>query len=128
MRKAVNPRNLKVDGLNQLPDGLNTHVISGGKGLPSSVIQRLILARCIAEKPRLIVLQDFFFGLRRADKQKLIQMLVHKENPWTLLSVSNDPLIMEACDRVVVLDHGKVRASGSFRELLDKQLLNDCLE
>lgn len=117
-----------TDWVNQLPDGLNTHVISGGKGLPSSVIQRLILARCIAEKPRLIVLQDFFFGLRRADKQKLIQMLVHKENPWTLLSVSNDPLIMEACDRVVVLDHGKVRAIGSFRELLDKQLLNDCLE
>lgn len=117
-----------TDWVNRLPEGLNMHIISGGKGLPSSVIQRLILARCIADKPRLIVLQDFFFGLRRADKQKLINMLVDKNNPWTLLSASNDPLIMEACDRVVVLDQGKVRAIGTFQELMEKDLLTDCLE
>ncbi len=117
-----------TDWVNQLPEGLNTPIISGGKGLPSSVTQRLILARCIAERPRLVVLQDFFFGMQRSDKQKLIAMLVDKENPWTLLSVSNDPLIMEACDRIVVLDQGKVRAEGTFRELMDKNLLTDCLE
>jgi ABC-type bacteriocin/lantibiotic exporter with double-glycine peptidase domain len=117
-----------ADWVNQLPDGLNTRVISGGKGFPSSIVQRLILARCIAAKPRLIVLQDFFFGLRRSDKRKLIDMLADKSNPWTLLAVSNDPLIMEACDRVVVLDHGQIRCMGTFEELMRQGLLNDCLE
>jgi ABC-type multidrug transport system fused ATPase/permease subunit len=117
-----------ADWVNRLPDGLNTRVISGGKGFPSSIVQRLILARCIAAKPRLIVLQDFFFGLRKADKRKLIDRLIDKSNPWTLLAVSNDPLIMEACDRVVVLDHGKIRCTDTFEELMRQGLLNDCLE
>ena len=99
-------------------DGLRTQVLSGGKGLPNSVIQRLILARCIAKQPKLMVLNDFFIGLARSEKLRLIQHLMDSANPWTFIAVSNDPLVMAACSRVIVLNEGRIEAEGTFSELM----------
>lgn len=111
--------------VNNLPEGLNTNLISGGKGLPRSVVLKLILARCIAKKPSLIVLNDYFSSLSKYDKTNLIKMLASNENRWTLIAVSNDPLIMSACDRVIVLDHGKLKAEGAYPELLKNNVLTE---
>ncbi len=116
------------DEINQLPEGLNTPLLSGGKGLPSSMIQKLILARCLAKKPALIILNDFFSGLKKATKLNLVQELISTHNPWTLLSVSNDPLIMAACDRVVVLNEGVIESQGSFDELVKQGLINNYID
>lgn len=113
------------DWVNNLPDGLNTNLISGGKGLPRSVVLKLILARCIAKKPNLIVLNDYFSSLSKKDKARLIDMLASDDNPWSLIAVSNDPLIMEACDKVVVLDKGKIIAEGAYKDLLEKNVLTE---
>lgn len=106
------------DIINSLPEGLSTHLLSGGKGFPDTVIQKLILSRCIAKQPRLMVLNDFFIGLPRSEKLSLIQTIIDPANPWTLIAVSNDPMIMSACDRVIVLDQGRLIASGPFAELI----------
>lgn len=99
-------------------EGLRTQVLSGGKGLPNSVIQKLILARCIAKQPKLMVLNDFFIGLPRSEKLRLIQHLMDTANPWTFIAVSNDPLVMAACSRVIVLNEGRIEAEGTFSELM----------
>ncbi|HEY3402162.1 MAG TPA: ATP-binding cassette domain-containing protein [Ohtaekwangia sp.] len=104
--------------LRTLPDGLNTRVISGGKGLSSSTLHRLILSRCMAKKPELMILNDFFSELSKADKLDLIRCVINPENTWTLLAVSNDPLVMASCDRVIVLDQGNVVADDSYQVLL----------
>ena len=101
-----------------LSNGLNTQIISGGKGLSSSTLHRLILARCIAKKPELIILNDFFSGLSKADKLDLIRCVINTESSWTLIAVSNDPLVMASCDRVIVLDEGKVVADDSYKSLM----------
>lgn len=113
------------DWVNGLPDGLNTNLVSGGKGLPRSMVLKLILARCIAKKPSLIVLNDYFSSLSNKDKTGLIQMLSAPENKWSLIAVSNDPLIMEACDKVIVLDRGRIIGDGTFQELQEKNMLAD---
>lgn len=107
-----------ADTINSLPDGLSTHLVSGGKGLPDTIIQKLILSRCIAKRPKLMVLNDFFIGLPRSEKLGIIQTIIDPSNPWTLIAVSNDPMIMSACDRVIVLDQGKVQAFGPLAELI----------
>lgn len=114
--------------LTKLPDGLNTRVISGGKGLSSSTVHRLILCRCLAKKPELIILNDFFSGLSKADKLELMRCVINPETTWTLFAVSNDPLVMAACDRVIVLDHGKVIADGSYQELLREGIISKYFE
>jgi ABC-type bacteriocin/lantibiotic exporter with double-glycine peptidase domain len=107
-----------ADTINSLPEGLSTHLLSGGKGLPDTMIQKLILSRCIAKKPKLMVLNDFFIGLPRSEKLAIIQTIIDPSNPWTLIAVSNDPMIMSACDRVIVLDQGRIQGSGPLAELM----------
>lgn len=107
-----------------LPDGLNTLVQSGGKGLSSSTLHRLILARCLAKKPELMILNDFFSGLTKSDKLDLIRCVINPESSWTLMAVSNDPLVMAACDRVIVIDHGRIVADSSYPELLREGIIS----
>ncbi len=113
------------DEINQLPEGLNTHIVSGGKGFSSSFIHKLILARCLAKKPALIILNDFFSGLKRQEKLELLQSVITEENRWTLIAVSNDPLVMAACDRVVLLNQGKISDEGRFDDLIKKGTINN---
>jgi len=112
------------DVVNAMPDGLNSHILSGGKGLSTSFCFKLILARCLAEKPRLLILNDFFQALSKNEKMELLAKLNHKDIKRTMIFVSNDPLVMSACERVIVLNKGVVTASGSMEELLKSNDLN----
>jgi ABC-type bacteriocin/lantibiotic exporter with double-glycine peptidase domain len=116
------------DEINALPEGISTSVLSGGKGLSSSTIQKLILARCLAKKPALLILNDFFSGLKKATKLDLVQAVISGDNPWTLLAVSNDPLVMAACDRTIVLHEGGIIAEGAFDELLKQGIINTYID
>ena len=114
--------------LRSLPDGLNTRIISGGKGLSSSTLHRLILSRCLAKNPELMILNDFFSGLSKSDKLDFIRRVINPDSSWTLLAVSNDPLVMASCDRVIVLDQGKVVADDSYETLMKEDVISKYFE
>lgn len=116
------------DVVNALPKGLSTQMVSGGKGFPDTFIQKIILARCLAKQPRLLVLNDFFTGLSKTDKLKLINCVFDRTNSWTLIAVSNDPLVMAASDRVVLMDNGSVKAEGPFEDLLKDNTLKTYID
>lgn len=118
--KAIEEAGLTHE-INKLKDGLNTQMLSGGKGFSSSFVNRLVLARCLAKKPSLLILNDFFNTFTKGDRLKLIEMLTRKENHWTLIVVSNDPLVMAACDKVLYLEKGEAKALDSFDELIKKE-------
>lgn len=107
-----------LDEVNSLPNGLQTKIMSGGSGFSETFVQRLILARCLAKHPNLIILNDFFNSFPKHDRLELIEMLTGEEHHWTLLLVSNDPLIMSACDRVIYLSKGKLIADGPFTDVI----------
>lgn len=117
-----------ADEINKLPGGLDTHLVSGGKGLSSSFIHKLILARCLAKKPALIILNDFFAGLKRQKKLELLKSVIDHEAQWTLIAVSNDPLVMAACDSVIVLNNGRIADRGHFDELVKRGTINNYIE
>lgn len=116
------------ENINAMPNGIHTHIVSGGKGLPSSMIDRLILGRCLAKKPELLILNDFFTGLSKADKLQLIRCVINPESTWTLLTVSNDPMVMAACDRVIIMEEGRIVADDSYNALLKQGLINQYFE
>ena len=107
--------------INLLNEGLHTKVLSSGKGLCSSFINKLVLARCLAKKPALLILNDFFNNFTKGERLKLIEMLTDEEKNWTLIVVSNDPLVMAACNQVLYLEHGEAKATGSFHDLIKKE-------
>lgn len=109
--------------LNHLPEGLNTPVISAGKGFSESFIHRVILARCLAKKPRLLILNDFFSNFPKPERIEILHKVAAPDKPWTLILVSNDPLIMSACDRVIYLQKGQIMAEGSFEEVMKNKTI-----
>lgn len=116
------------EAISRLPDGLNTHLVSGGKGFSSSMINKIILARCLAKRPHLIILNDFFNGLKKQDKLHQIKAVTMPDKIWTLLAVSNDPVVMAACDKVIVMNNGKIEAEGTFKELLNSGTMSNYLD
>jgi ABC-type bacteriocin/lantibiotic exporter with double-glycine peptidase domain len=116
-----------LDAVNAMPNGLNTNILSGGIGLSGSFCHKLILARCLAENPRLLILNDFFHALSKKEKMAMLQTL-NANNNRTIIYVSNDPLIMSACDRVLVLENGRMKTEGTMEQLMKnndlKELLN----
>ncbi len=113
-----------ADDINNMPDGLNTQMLSGGKGLSNGLVNKIILARCLAKRPRLLILNDFFSDFLKSERLKLVSMLTDKKHNWTMLVVSNDPVIMAACDRVVIMEGGEIKKEGRFEELIKSEELN----
>ncbi|MEP0986734.1 ABC transporter ATP-binding protein [Ekhidna sp.] len=107
--------------INALENGLNTQVLSAGKGFSSSFVNKLVLARCLAKKPAMLILNDFFNNFTKGERLKLIEMLTREDKKWTLIVVSNDPLVMAACDRVLFLEEGEAMALEPFDELIKRE-------
>lgn len=114
-----------LDTVNAMPDGLNTQILSGGIGLSSSFCNKLILARCLAEKPRLLILNDLFHAITKKEKMELLGVLHQAKR--TIIYVSNDPLVMSACDRVVILADGKIKSADTMDNLMKNNLVNDLI-
>ncbi len=100
-----------------LPEGLQTHIEAGGHQFSDAFINRFMVARCIASRPRLLILNDYLQYLDKREKLRLAQYLTDPERPWTFVTVSNDPVFQNACDRVVVMREGKVLAQGTYESL-----------
>jgi ABC-type bacteriocin/lantibiotic exporter with double-glycine peptidase domain len=114
-----------VDTINSLPDGLMTHVISGGKRLSSSINIKLILARCVAERPQVMILNDFLHDLNKEERVRIVKFLLDRSNPWTLISVSNEPLLLEGCDRIILMNKGKIVEQGTYKELMKNPVFQE---
>jgi len=113
------------DEINQMKEGLNTELVSGGKTLSTSLVNKLVLARCIAKKPKVMILNDFFQFFERSEKIKLIRYLTDPSHDWSLIIVTNDPLIMKYCDRVVIMKEGSIVSDGEFDKLISDQHLQE---
>lgn len=115
------------DEINAMPEGLDTMMLSSGKGLSSSLINKIILARCLAKRPNLLILNDFFNDFLKSERAEMINILTRPEHKWTLLVVSNDPVVMAVCDRVILMEAGRIKSDAPFSELVGKGDLGDIL-
>jgi ABC-type bacteriocin/lantibiotic exporter with double-glycine peptidase domain len=121
--------NLRMtDHINELKEGLNSQMVAGGKRFSESFIAKISVARCVVEKPKLLMVTDIYRELHKAERMSAIGFLTNKSNPWTLLTISNDPMIMASCDRVIVMDEGKIILDGNFKELIQNPLFQEVVD
>lgn len=100
-------RKLQLESvINALPNGYDTMVDPQGKKLPKSVVQKLLLARSIADKPKLLLLEDALEHLDEADRKVIVDFLVKKENDWTIIAVSADNYFRSKADKVIEMKDG----------------------
>ncbi|MEZ4934436.1 MAG: ATP-binding cassette domain-containing protein [Saprospiraceae bacterium] len=106
-----------MDFVNRLPDGYDTQLLPGGKNLPRSVVAKIILARSFASKPLLLAIEEPFQHLDYKEQVRLAGLLTDRNSPWTLVVVSNDPMLASMCDRVVVMREGSIVEEGNFEKI-----------
>jgi putative ABC transport system ATP-binding protein len=85
------------------PDGLETRLKFGGRPLSSTQRIRLVLARAIIGRPRLLLLDELLEGLDLQTVAELEKYLFAPENPWTLVLVTRDADLVKRCDAVLRL-------------------------
>ena len=73
-----------------------------------SLVKRVILSRCLASSPRLLLIEDDLSMFDPADRDNLLHELTSKDAPWTLVLVSNDPSVQARCERHLHLSGGKL--------------------
>lgn len=105
------------DFVQRLPEGYNTNLVPGGKNLPQSVQTKIILARGIVSRPRLLAFEEFLQSLQPEEQEKMANLLTARNQPWTLLAVSNDPLLAARCERIILMKDGQIITQGSYEEL-----------
>lgn len=103
--------------VNALPNGYHTMLLPEGRNIPQSVRMRIILARCIISRPRMLVVEGYFYGLEKQDRHMIADVLAGKDQPWTMVTVTDDPVIASHCDRIVIMEKGNIIDQGSFEEI-----------
>ena len=102
VREALDTVGL-LDEVLRLPEGLNTLLQTAGTPLSGSQAVRLMLARAIVGRPRLLLIDGTLDALPDADADRVLSRLTGKEEPWTLLVATGRQQVIKACDRVISL-------------------------
>ena len=94
--------------LSDLPDGLLTVLDPLGSRLPKSLVRRIILARCLASRPRLVLYEDDVLPMDPEEHKELLDLLTGPEAEFTLIAVSNDPRFQRHFQRNIQLQNARI--------------------
>jgi len=92
----------------QQPKGLKTIVYPEGKQISYTISKKIILARNIIRKPKLLILKEPLEYFDPKETQTIMSFLTSKERPWTLIVVSHNKDWSSKCNRVITLEKGKL--------------------
>jgi putative ABC transport system ATP-binding protein len=99
-----------LDELLALPQGLNTDLHPHGRPLSHQQAFRLMVARAIVDRPRLLVLDGVLDRIDlRQDDDRLTATLFAADAPWTLVCVTQRPDVLARCSHAVRVEAGDIR-------------------
>jgi ABC-type bacteriocin/lantibiotic exporter with double-glycine peptidase domain len=108
----------ELDGLtDELPHGLKTKLSSTGYQLSRGTVQRILLARAVANHPKLLLLDEAFVGIDGALRYHLCEKLFDPSNPWTLIVVTHLRDVLCRADRVLVMHQGHIVKDGTWQHM-----------
>lgn len=87
-----------------LPQGLKTHIRTGGKIFAPTQIVRILIARAILGRPQLLIFEGILHNMHPTTRETILRRLCSKEEPWSVVFVSNDPNLTSHIDRRILLN------------------------
>ena len=86
-----------------LPEGLDMTIDPGGRRLPRSVIQKILIARTIAGSPALLLIEDPLLFIPEDEKTDIINYIMHPSKPWTVVVVTDNIYWKSKCTQIITL-------------------------
>ena len=107
-----------ADDIRAMPMGMYTMVSEGGGGISGGQKQRLMIARAIAPKPKLLFFDEATSALDNKTQKQVSEAL--DAMGCTRLVIAHRLSTIRHCDRILVLDGGTIVEDGSYDELIEK--------
>ena len=110
------------DYINGLPDKFDSLVSEVGNNLSGGQRQRIAIARIFLRKPKILILDEATSALDNTS-EKYIQAEIEKmkqENNTTIIAIAHRLTTLKNCDRIIVLNKGKIEEDGKFDDLIEK--------
>ena len=110
------------DYINNLPNGFDSLISEGGNNLSGGQRQRIAIARIFLRKPKILILDEATSALDNTS-EKYIQNEIEKmqqENNTTIISIAHRLSTLKNCDKIIVLDKGKIVEEGKYNELIEQ--------
>jgi ATP-binding cassette subfamily B protein len=104
--------------VDKLQYGIQTHLVQGGRNLSGGQKQRLTIARALAAKPAMLVLDDSMSALDYATDVALREALRARCRQMTKVIISQRATSLRDADLILVMDDGKCVGQGTHEDLL----------
>ncbi|MGZ9734279.1 peptidase domain-containing ABC transporter [Flavobacterium sp. GNP002] len=115
--KSISSENLKwaIEGVQlssfvkTMPKGLETHIFPEGKQLSSSDAEKVLLARSIIHKPKILFYEDPMDMMDIKVANEIIDFLTSEKNNWTIIVSSKNPYWKTKCSRIITMENGTIQ-------------------
>ncbi len=106
------------DFVEQMPGGLDASITQGGTNVSGGQRQRLAIARALVHRPEIYLFDDSFSALDYATDARLRAALAAETAEATVVIVAQRVATIRHADQIIVLDAGRIVATGSHDELM----------
>jgi NHLM bacteriocin system ABC transporter ATP-binding protein len=105
-----------ADDIRDMPMGMNTVISEGAGGISGGQKQRLMIARAIAPGPKILMLDEATSALDNLTQKQVSESLNAMKS--TRIVIAHRLSTIKECDRIIVLDKGKIIEDGSYEKLI----------
>ncbi|QSS96051.1 peptidase domain-containing ABC transporter [Psychroflexus sp. ALD_RP9] len=92
------------------PKGIETIISTDGQQLSYTISKKIMLARAVVSKPKLLVLKDPLNEFEPNETEQILEYLFEESQPWTIVVVSRKTIWKQYCKRQINLINGKLDA------------------
>lgn len=103
--------------IRRMPMGMHTVISEGGGGISGGQRQRLLIARAVAPKPRILMFDEATSALDNVTQKQVSEALDSLK--CTRIVIAHRLSTIRQCDRIIVLQNGKIIEDGNYKELLE---------
>ncbi len=108
-----------ADDIREMPMGMHTVLQEGGGTISGGQRQRLMIARAVAPKPKILMFDEATSALDNITQKKVSEAL--DQMKCTRIVIAHRLSTIRHCSRIVVLDGGRIAESGTYEQLMEKK-------
>ena len=105
--------------IEKLPERYETRIEQGGSNVSGGQRQRLCIARALLKKPKILILDDSTSAVDTATDAKIRSAFAEMIPDTTKIIIAQRVLSVQDCDRIIVMDDGRIDGIGTHQELLE---------